>query len=114
MNALENGVVVLIADGNKNIEQKVIYGMDVVKTEDESLIRLMRPRQRTLKKMPNSMDVVRRTIASANKDPTMNATLLDITSMSFAIRERAYTLAQANSPKNRKVIVTFGVGRFQE
>ncbi|KAL9122248.1 MAG: hypothetical protein Q9187_001200 [Circinaria calcarea] len=114
LSALENGVMVPIADGNENMEQDMVYEMDVVKTNDESLIRLMRPRQRTLKKIPNSMDVVRRAIASANKDPTINATLLDITSMSFAMRERVYTLAQANSPRNRKVIVTFGVGRFQE
>jgi hypothetical protein len=114
LSALENGVMVPVADGNENMERDVIYEMDVVKTEDESLVKLMRPRQRTLKKVPNSMDVVRRAVASANKDPTMNATLLDITSMSFAMRERVYTLAQANSPKNRKVIVTLGVGRFQE
>lgn len=49
---------------------------------------LVRSRQRTLKKTSSSLDVVKRAIASANKDPTMTASLLDITSMSFAMRER--------------------------
>lgn len=70
----------------------------------------MRPRQRTLKKVPNSTNVVRRAVASATKDSSVNVMLLlDIMSMSFAMRERVYIMARANAPKNRKVIVTFSV-----
>lgn len=43
-----------------------------------------------------------------------NTTLLDITSMSFSMRERVYEMAQARAVRDRRVIVAFGVGRFQE
>lgn len=112
--ASDGGVMTPLADGSTNMEQNTIYEMDVIKYEDTDGVRLVRPRQRILKKIPNSMDVVKRAIASATKDPTINATLMDMTSMSFSMRKRVYTMAQAKAPPNRKVIVTFGAGRFQE
>jgi hypothetical protein len=42
----------------------------------------------------------------------VDAALLDITSISFSMRERVYTMAQAKASKNKRVIVTFGIGRF--
>lgn len=88
LSALENGVMVEVADGHPSLEQDIIYEMDVVRSEEETTTMLVRSRQRTLKKTPSSLDVLKRAIASANKDPTMTASLLDITSMSFAMRER--------------------------
>lgn len=64
--------------------------------------------------MPNSLDVVRRAVASAIKDLTTNTVLLDFVSMFFTMRERVYAMTQSRAPNNRKVIVTFDVGRFQE
>ena len=74
----------------------------------------MMPRQRTLKKMPNSMDVVRRAIASVTKEKAVTGSLIDNTAMSLSMRTRVYETAQARSSTNKRVIVTFGVGRFQE
>lgn len=67
-----------------------------------------------LKKVPNSLSVVERAIASANKDSSMTAALPDMTSMAFAMRKRVYSMAHARAPLNRKVVVTFSEGRFQE
>lgn len=88
LSALENGVMVEVADGHPSLEQDIIYEMDVVRSEEETTTMLVRSRQRTLKKTPSSLDVVKRAIVSTNKDLTMTASLLDITSMSFAMRER--------------------------
>lgn len=112
--ASDNGVMVPVADGDANMEVDAVYEMDLVKDKTTSTIMVMRPRQRVAKKVPNSMEVVKRAIASANKDPMVDAAILDLTSMSFAMRERVYTMAQTKASRTRKVIVTFGIGRFQE
>lgn len=114
LNAIESGVLVEVVDGDPNMEDNTIYEMDVVREKDAEVTRLVRPMQRLLKKVPNSMDVVRRAVAKAAEDPTITAMVLDMTSMSFAMRERVYTSAQAKASPNRKVIVSFGAGRFQE
>lgn len=49
------------------MEQNTIYGMDAIKCESTGGIMLVRPRQRTLKK-------VKRAIASAVRDPTIDST----------------------------------------
>jgi len=46
-------------------------------------------------------------IADGCKEMTM-----DITAISFGIRSRVYQAAEARAPANRKVVVTFGVGRL--
>jgi len=114
LNAIENGVVITIADGAQEMEGDMVYEMDVIKSENGDEIKLAKPRPRALKKMPNSMDVVKRAIATATRDPSTNTVLLDITSMSFSISERVYQMAQARAPSNRKVIVIFSAGRFWE
>ncbi|OAG36665.1 hypothetical protein AYO21_09140 [Fonsecaea monophora] len=43
----------------------------------------------------------------------MDAVLLDITAMSFAMRDRVYTMAQSLVHEKRKMIVIAGAGRFQ-
>lgn len=110
----DNGVMVPVANGNPNMEENMIYEMDVVKDELGDGVVIINPRDRVAKKVPNSMEVVKRAIASTRKDPLVDAALLDLTSMSFSMRERVYTMAQAKASKTKKVIVTFGVGRFQE
>ncbi|OAP53944.1 hypothetical protein AYL99_11824 [Fonsecaea erecta] len=112
--ASDSGVMVPVANGSVHMEQGTVYEMDVVKMADTSMVMLVRPRQRVTKRMPNPMDVVRRAVVSAVRDPMMDAVLLDITAMSFAMRNRVYTMAQSRVHEKRKVIVIFGAGRFQE
>jgi hypothetical protein len=114
LNAIENGIMTEVLDGDPNMEEETIYELDVVKNKDTGTITLMRPRERPLKKLPNNMDVVRRAISSASADVNTNTTLLDITAMSFSMRERVYLMAEAKASENMNVVVNFGVGRFQE
>lgn len=110
----DNGIMVEVTDGAPEMEEDTVYEMDVVKDQTTGEIKIVKPRQRALKKLPNSMDIIKRAIASASGDVNTNTILFDITSMSFSMRERVYEMAQAKAPSTRKVIVTFGVGRFQE
>ena len=75
-------------------------------------ITLRHPRQRLIKKQPNPVDVIMRAVASVSTDPSMSTSLLDITSMSFSIRERVYDMAKSSASISRKVIVIFGADRF--
>ena len=75
-------------------------------------ITLRHPRQRLIKKQPNPVDVIMRAVASVSTDPSMSTSLLDITSMSFSIRERVYGMAKSSASISRKVIVIFGADRF--
>jgi hypothetical protein len=110
---IEDGVLVPAADAHESMEEGAVYEMSVIKPSETSKITLVKPTMRPLKVVPNSIDVVKRAIATATKDPTMNAVLLDITSMSFAMRERVYTMAQARASPSRKVIVceNWGLGQ---
>ncbi len=114
MHALDNGVMIPVATGHEEMEAEMVYEMDLVKRGDTDGIVMVRPRQRVAKKIPNSMEVVKRAVLSATKSPLVDAGLLDLTSMSFSMRDRIYTMARAKASKNKKVIVTFGIGRFQE
>lgn len=112
--ASDSGVLVVVADGDANMEEGSVYEMDLVKNPNTGTITAVRPRLRVAKKVPNSMDVVKRAVASTAKDPSIDAALLDMTSMSFFMKERVYTITQAKAFRNKKVVATFGVGRFQE
>ncbi|KAK0930067.1 hypothetical protein LTR29_016816 [Friedmanniomyces endolithicus] len=114
LNGIENGVLIPLTDGHANMDEDTVYEMDVVKDEETNALKIVRPRERPLKEVTNSMDVIKRAIASATADVATNTILIDIVSMSFSMRERVYLMAQAKAPSNRKVIVSFGVGRFQE
>ncbi len=114
LNGIDNGIIVEVTDGAPEMEEDTVYEMDLIKDKDSGEIKIVKPRQRPLKKLPNSMDVIKRAIASANADVNTNMVLFDITSMSFSMRERTYQMAQAKAPSTKKVIMTFGVGRFQE
>ena len=48
LNAIEVGSLVPIADG-------AIYELDVIRHPDDGLVQLVKPRQRTLKRLPNNM-----------------------------------------------------------
>lgn len=106
--------MVPVADGDENMEKGCIYEMELVKDDVEDTVSVVRPRLRTTKRVPNIMGVVKRAVASTNKDLFVDAALLDMTSMSFSMRERVYTTAQIKASRNKKVIVTLVVGRFQE
>ena len=112
--AIDNGVMVPVAMSDTNMEDGVVYEADVVKSADSKSVRIVKPRPRVTKKMSNPIDVVRRAVVSAMRDDCLSSALLDVTSMSFAIRERIYTLAQTNTSSGKNVIVIFGAGRFQE
>ena len=114
LNAVENSVMVAIAPGHENMMEGVVYELDVIRNTDTDTIELVNPRERMMKKMPNPVDVVTRAIAAVLNDTTMNEALIDITAMSFQMRSKVYSRAQERAPANRKVIVTFGAGRFQE
>lgn len=114
MHASDNGVMVPVGDGDQNMEEGVIYEMDLIKDKITNTITMIKPRPRIAKRIPNSMDVVKRAVASTSRDPLVDAALLDLTSMSFSMRDRVYTMARTKASMNRKVIVTFGIGRFQE
>ncbi|OIW23733.1 hypothetical protein CONLIGDRAFT_686645 [Coniochaeta ligniaria NRRL 30616] len=90
LHASENGAVIPVADGDDNMESDTTYEMDLMRDKYTDAIRLVGPRQRVAKKTPDSMDVVKRAVASAKKDPSIDAGLLDLTSMSFAMRESVY------------------------
>ena len=101
-----------MADGDPAMKESAVYEKDVVRSGDGAGIKLVYPRQRVPKKVPNLMDVVRRAVASMKKDPNISAMLIDITFTSFKMRHRVYTIAQSRAPLTRKVIVTLEVGRF--
>ncbi|KAK7937813.1 uncharacterized protein PG986_014681 [Apiospora aurea] len=101
MCAIDGGTMIPIADADSNMEENAVYEMDVVKNRTSGSIQIVMPRMRVAKKVPNSMDVVKRAVASATKDPNVSATLLDITSMSFSMRERLYTMAQTRPTRPR-------------
>ena len=79
-------MLVDVVNGDLNIAEGAIYEMDVVKSKDANATTFLRRRYWTLKTVPNSMDVVKRAVASAVKDPTMAARVLEITSMFFSTR----------------------------
>ncbi|EMC97272.1 hypothetical protein BAUCODRAFT_68752 [Baudoinia panamericana UAMH 10762] len=110
----DGAMMVRVTDGSPEMEGETVYELDVVKDKDTGAIKVTNPRQRPLKKLANSMDVIKRAIASASADVSTNTVLLDITSMSFSMRERVYEMAQSRAPAAGKVIVSFGVGWFQE
>lgn len=110
MYAGDSGSLLAVSAGDENMEREGIYEMDVVKGKDMGVVRLVRPRLRAMKRVPNSMDLVTRALPTATRDLMLNALFLDIKAMSFDIRERVYAMA---SP-TRKAIVTTGMGRFQE
>ena len=114
LNAIENGIMTPLVNAHGTMETDVVYEMDVVKGQNDNEIMLVKPRQRLSKKLPNSMDVVRRAIASASTSELVDTSLLDITSMSFSMRKRVYEMARSRATSTRKVIVVFGAGRFQE
>ena len=114
MSALEDGVLFDVVNRDDNVEKSIVNEMDVIKCEDEKVTKLGRPKARTRRIKPDPLDVVRRAVASVTEDPSVTATLLDVRSMSFAVRECVYTMAKAKTSDTRRVIVTFGVGRFQE
>jgi len=55
---------------------------------------------------------VKRAVANANKDMLIDGPLLDITAISFEMREWVYPIAQTKASRNKNVIVTFSVERF--
>ncbi|KAI8627923.1 hypothetical protein F5Y19DRAFT_486520 [Xylariaceae sp. FL1651] len=59
-------------------------------------------------------DIVKRATASTSRDPLLGAATLDLTSMSFAMTNRVYTMAQAKASRNKNVIVTLGILDIQE
>lgn len=114
LNTIDNGALISIADGHEKMIDRTLYEMDVIKVGEHDNVLLINPRQRVMKKIPNSMDLVERAIAATVKSANINSILLDVTAMSFAIWERVYMMAQTRAPANRKVIVIFSAGRFQE
>lgn len=64
-----------MADGHPSKELDVVYKLDVIRNRGESLVKLVRPRPRTLKVIPNSMDVVKRAVASVKEESTIDAVL---------------------------------------
>lgn len=83
LKAIKSGVLVPITKGNRDMDEETIYEIDVIK--HEGTIKLVKPRPRALKKIPNSTGMVRRAIASATKDASTNVVLLDMTSISFSM-----------------------------
>jgi hypothetical protein len=65
-------------------------------------IKVIRPRPRVAIRMQDSMDVVKRAIISAKRNPLMDTALLDLTSMSFAMMEKVYAIVQAKASRNKK------------
>jgi len=66
LHSVENGVMIPVANGDPKIETDAVYEIDLVKDRTTNAISLIKPRPRVTKKVPNSMDVVKRAIASAN------------------------------------------------
>ena len=64
--------------------------------------------------MPFSIKMVKRAIASTDKASIVDSALLDLTSTLFSMRAGVYTIAQSKAVRNKREIVTFGEGRFQE
>ncbi|KAI1291209.1 hypothetical protein F5Y03DRAFT_44990 [Xylaria venustula] len=94
--------------------EQAIYELTVQMSPNVDMIRLTNPVERTSKKRPNNMDIVRRAFMSVSSDADMSTILFDVTSLSFRVRTRAYEMAQAAASSTRGVIVVFGAGRFQE
>ncbi|KAI0469846.1 hypothetical protein GGR56DRAFT_684339 [Xylariaceae sp. FL0804] len=111
--AIDGGDIVLVAVGSPNLEKGMVYEMDVVKDPVDGKIQIVKPRMRAAKTVPNSMDVVKRAVASESKDTKISTALLDITSMSLSMSERVFTIAQTKAHNTKKVVVIFGAGRFQ-
>lgn len=112
--ANEAGKRVLITHGHELMDESRIYELDVIPSTDQGLITLRNPRRRMVKRSPNNTDIIRRAFASATRSELTSTILYDITSMSFKMRERVYEMAQTHASMNRRVIVIFGAGRFQE
>ncbi|XMA20910.1 hypothetical protein WAI453_013701 [Rhynchosporium graminicola] len=102
LNAIEDGILIPIAVRHEQMIMSAIYELDIVKKGADSAVELVKPRQRTLKKMPNNIDVVKRAIASIGKELSLTSSLIDITAMSFTIRTKVYEDAQARALANRK------------
>lgn len=114
MNVLENGSLVVVANGSDDMEEGVTYECDLHADTTTGVITIVRPKMRILKKLPNSMEVARRAVMTVTGDPNVNGALLDITAMSVAMRTRVYEMTQSRVGMGRKVIVSFGTGRVQE
>lgn len=110
----ENGKMVKVARGHRNMLPNAVYEVSVERSENEGEIVLSRPVRRLIKKMPNNAEIIRRAFMSVSTDLSMSTILYDIQSMSFKMRKRVYDIAQASASVSRRVIVIFGAGRFQE
>ena len=112
--AVEEGQMVKIVGGCKQMVEGMIYELNVNRDKDTGSIMLSNPKERLSKHSPNSVDIVKRAVMVVSRDPDMNTVLFDITNMSFMLRTRVYEMAQSVASTTRKVIVTFGSGRLQE
>jgi len=119
---LSNGVLSMshvgsripVALGSPFMSEGSIYEFDVDRSDTPSEVVICNPTKRLIKRMPNNSDIIRRAFMSVSSNVDMSTTLYDITNASFKMRARTYEMAQANVTTTRKVIVTFGAGRFQE
>lgn len=114
LNRIDNEVLNRVAAGHEKMVQGVIYELDVIRKEVGGPRELVKPRERTRKKVLNNIVVIRRAVASVGGDSYASESLVDITAMYFRMWSKVYESAQTRAPVNRKVIVRFGVGRFQE
>lgn len=64
MNVIENGSLVAVAKGAKDMEVDTVYECDVYKDLATNEVMIRKPKMRVLKKLPNSMDVARRAVMS--------------------------------------------------
>ncbi|KAM3497497.1 hypothetical protein MY10362_009158 [Beauveria mimosiformis] len=114
MYATEVGKLVAITKGHKSMMENSVYEMSVNKQKGSNSITLSHPVRRLVKKRPNNTDIIRRAFMSVLTDTKISTILYDVTTMSFKMRKRVYEMAQSNASMSRKVIITFGAGRFQE
>lgn len=74
--------MIAAAVGDLNIDGCMICEMNLMKDTTMGTIKLVNPRPRVAKKVPNSLAVVKTAVAGSR------AGLLDATSVSFSMRER--------------------------
>lgn len=110
----DNGKRVAVSHGHGLMSNNSVYEFTVIRSDQPNLVKIINPVKRLIKKSPNNSDIIRRAFMSVSEDANVSMILYDITSMSFAMRSRTYQMAQTIASAGRKVIVTFGVGRFQE
>lgn len=73
LNGIANGVVVEVTDDTPEMDEDTVYEMDLIKDETTNEIKIIKPKQRPLKKLPNSMD--KRAITSVNADTSTSMVL---------------------------------------